>query len=238
MKKKTVVISSFVMCLVLVISLISVSVAWFSNILSADNKIIISSEKPLGQATIKVESASNSADNGDKLTPAIIKRGIMLDGYDVASIDVLDKNNTLVDTTAPFNTANKPLMSKATTVTVTFPYLYIGAPDSGYATKDVDISIDAVYNKEHTINGGADGKPSESSLTNYKNDFAYSFKSGAQKTNSTKLHLSINPGTLYNCTVVFNFARIDEQCDQELLNKMLYFKIKIEAVAKGADARP
>ncbi|MEG2274116.1 MAG: hypothetical protein RSC44_02170, partial [Clostridia bacterium] len=80
--------------------------------------------------------------------------------------------------------------------------------------------MDAVYNKEHTTNGGADGKPLESALTNYKNDFAYSFQSGAQSTTTSKLHLSINPGTLYSCTVIFNFARIDEQCDQELLNKM------------------
>lgn len=103
------------MALVLVVTIVSVSAAWFGDTLSVTNDIAIKTELPEGQIVIDTTGAINKMD--DKLVPAIVNKGYMLTGEGKQDLNVLDSN--LVG-------ANKPLQSTAQTVYVYFPIFGIG----------------------------------------------------------------------------------------------------------------
>lgn len=171
--KRTLIISSLVMLLSLIVVIISVTAAWFGDTRNVSNKITISSEKEvIGNATIDIESASPEREDGRLLTPAVIKAGLLMGDYTGVynNINVLD--TSLVDSTN--SDASKPLLSVANTVTVYFPFIYNGGPDTavgGDRKKSIEIALSSatLANPRKT---NADGSITiDDTLLNYSGEF-------------------------------------------------------------------
>lgn len=122
------------MALVLVVTIVSVSAAWFGDTLSVTNDIMIKTELPEGQIVIDTSGAINKMD--DKLVPAIVNKGYMLTGAGLQNLNVLD--SSLVG-------ANKPLESIAQTVYVYFPIFGIGVSSSQDMKLAAVVSLDGAY---------------------------------------------------------------------------------------------
>lgn len=143
MKKTSIIISSLCVCIVLIFAIGSTSFAWFASRNTINTDIIISSSRPLGQASI-----DNETDNvTGSFQPAIIKPGYMggyfgdnLPNISYDSLDVLD--TSLVDRDNLYS--NKPLLSNATQVSILFSFSYVGIPDYGFDDKRIKLVFNSI----------------------------------------------------------------------------------------------
>lgn len=131
--KKSLIFSLIVMALCIVVGVVGVTAAWFGNITKQNDKVVITSYAPSGNATMSIDSTS-SFGAGDGLTPAIATESYLLaveDGkLDLDSFDVLH--------------SSKYISQVATQVTMDFDFVYAGTADPNSSTKTIDIKLDSV----------------------------------------------------------------------------------------------
>lgn len=259
--KRTIILSSLIMCLTVVVALVGVSAAWFSDTLRSSNTIIISSETPTGQATIDIESASTRYFGGDKLVPAIINKDfIQQDNSGAGTGSVPYDAINVLSPSLIGNTSAAPLVSNATTFSVYFPFMYVGSSDVG--TADGLKSVEVHMKSASLLNPrekDEEGNPINTDYVNYMEDFNFSYsvvkvvldedkKVVSDQPNTdialpeiTKIrngdaydviYMIIKPGVEYYFKTVINFSKVDEFCNQELLDTRLYFNFDITAVRR------
>ena len=128
MKKSSFFLSTSIMTLALIVAIVGVTAAWFGDASPVDKTIDVSSKNPENNALIDPESAS-PLPTGDKakLAPAVLAAGYGLGdadgsgGYDDIKIGPHNEYGGIDDL--------KDVIAKpATTVTVTFEFVYTGAP--------------------------------------------------------------------------------------------------------------
>lgn len=134
--KRTLIISSAIMALVLVVTIVSVSAAWFGDIKHAEHELNITSSRPSGEARIDLESANSLNDGTTKLVPAKAVDGDLLGGKTPPTGATLQTVNTSLG-----------IASAANVVNIYFPFKYSGSADTGATDhkKSVKIWIDTAY---------------------------------------------------------------------------------------------
>lgn len=260
MKKSTVIVSCVMLCLALIGLVVGVTAAWFGNVGSLSNTITISSERPTGQAIVDVEAMINTSDapiNG-VLSPAIVKAGYLQDPLNISAWNAVKgefSKNPLGDTyvdAAGEGTASQPLTRAATSVTVTFPFAYIGAADDGKDDKAVKISVNSAKLTPPKEESGS------SDTTDYVGEFGFRMRlieasydsnkridpvlvdgktventSVPSKQTDNVLGLLIYPGVDYFFEIEIYFAKVDEECPLALRSFedkfRIYFNIGVEA---------
>lgn len=259
MKKSSILIASAIMCLAVIVGIVGVTAAWFGNTLKLSDTVVISSTQPSGNATIVADSVSNSTATGAKLTPAKIKPGLMLNdfkgenGYNQLPVYGDDALPYLDDGTA--QNSDKPLMSLATDVEVSFDFKYTGAGEGGNITQAISIELTSVtlQNPRRTVTA-PDGEETivfDTTLPNYRDEFVAAMSINttddfvnnnysetlAPMTESNPqgqhqeghiLNFIIVSGPDYTLTVVLYFAKIDEETSPELLDRQLFFNFELQ----------
>ena len=196
--KKAIIISSAIMALVLVVTIVSVSAAWFGDVMhkETENKALhINSQRPMGEASIDLTSAESLNDGTADLIPARIKKdanGVswLLAGNAPAPVGgtlrPADNSNSNRDS---IQVAASSAVDKAATVSdIFFPFSYSGTPDSGVADgkKAIRIYIDTAKIKLGTQTVSGQEQP-VLDATNFIDEFYITFN---VVTNVTK-----NPST-------------------------------------------
>ena len=161
--QKTLIISSAIMALVLVVTIVSVSAAWFGDIKHAEtSKLSITSQRPMGEATIDLTSAASLNDVTADLIPARIKKvnGIswLLAGNAPAPTgnDLRPADNSNLNRDSIKAAASNAVDKSATVSDIFFPFNYSGTPDTGATDgkKAIRIYIDTAKIKLGTDNQG------------------------------------------------------------------------------------
>lgn len=124
--KRTLIISSIVMALAFIVTVVSVTAAWFSNVSSSkQDGFIIGSTTLKESATISIDT--NVGGSSDvSIWPAVVKKGYLAQGGVAPSGKDLKKTST----TNVFTTAK--------TAVVYFPINFVGAPDSNAEGVEID----------------------------------------------------------------------------------------------------
>lgn len=124
--KRTLIISSLVMALALIVTVVSVTAAWFSNVSdSRQDGFTIDSATLKESATISIDT--NVGGSNSEIWPAVAKKGYLAQGGVAPSGKTLKNASNAVDI-------------KAKTAVVYFPINFVGAPD----TKTVDGQTTAI----------------------------------------------------------------------------------------------
>lgn len=123
--KRTLIISSIVMALAFIVTVVSVTAAWFSNVSSSkQDGFIIGSTTLKESATISIDT--NVGGSSDvSLWPAVVKKGYLAQGG-VAPVGKALKTSTAI------------VPTKAKTAVVYFPINFVGAPDSNSEGAEID----------------------------------------------------------------------------------------------------
>lgn len=259
--KRTLIISSAIMALVLVVTIVSVSAAWFGDIKHAETELRVTSERPMGEATIDLSSAESLNNNNTQLVPAKAVNGDLLSGKTPPTGATLQTVNTSLG-----------IASAANIVPIYFPFSYSGSADSGATDgkKAVKIYIDSAYLASELDN---QGKPVEGA-TNYLDEFYITFdvvkdvvktegnityttvasatatKSGENVTFSglsanddsiyfkndidgKALYLLVPPSVdYYSVKVQISYNFIDEELNPATINQRIMFGIKILVIER------
>ena len=136
MKKTSILLASSIMILAVIVAIVGVTAAWFGNQYTYNGVVNVSSEDPKNNAIIVQGSASvDSLGENPVLTPAKILPGLILSDVDGSEqydkINVLKENPSVLD-------------SVATQVTVTFDFVYNGAPPNADGTTTMYIELVSV----------------------------------------------------------------------------------------------
>ena len=123
--KRTLIISSIVMALAFIVTVVSVTAAWFSNVSSSkQDGFIIGSTTLKESATISIDT--NVGGSSDvSIWPAVVKKGYLAQGG-VAPVGKALKTSTAI------------VPTKAKTAVVYFPINFVGAPDSNAEGVEID----------------------------------------------------------------------------------------------------
>ena len=134
--KRTLIISSIVMALAFIVTVVSVTAAWFSNVSSSkQDGFIIGSTTLKESATISIDT--NVGGSSDvSIWPAVVKKGYLAQG------GVAPAGRDLLET----STAN--VLTTAKTAVVYFPINFVGAPD----TNDEGVEIDGRKSLQVNLN--------------------------------------------------------------------------------------
>lgn len=134
--KRTLIISSIVMALAFIVTVVSVTAAWFSNVSSSkQDGFIIGSTTLKESATISIDT--NMGGSSDvSIWPAVVKKGYLAQG------GVAPAGRDLLET----STAN--VLTTAKTAVVYFPINSVGAPD----TNDEGVEIDGRKSLQVNLN--------------------------------------------------------------------------------------
>ena len=131
MKKSSFFIGISIMTLALIVAVVGVTAAWFGDIYDyRDGPIDVTSAKPQNDAIVVPDSSSDgSTGEGAILAPARLKAG-----YQKSDIDFSWNLHDIPDLR---NTNNSAIEKVATTDTVSFDFVYSGAPsnDDGITTR-------------------------------------------------------------------------------------------------------
>lgn len=120
--KRTLIISSLIVALAFVVTVVSISAAWFGDMKSASTKsgFIIESDKLADSASIDISSSQNM--EGQDIRPAIATPGYFLRQQIAAPTGAVLKNKDV----------SKGIEEGAIVATVYFPIQFVGGPDDGY----------------------------------------------------------------------------------------------------------
>lgn len=123
--KRTLIISSSVMALAFIVTVVSVTAAWFSNVSSSkQDGFIIGSTTLKESATISIDT--NVGGSSDvSIWPAVVKKGYLAPG------GVAPAGKALKTSTAN-------VLTTAKTAVVYFPINFVGAPDSNAEGVEID----------------------------------------------------------------------------------------------------
>lgn len=125
--KRTLIISSLVMALALIVTVVSVTAAWFSNVAtSRQDGFVIDSATLKESATITIDS--NVGDSNNAIWPAVAKKGYLAQGGVAPTGKALKSTSNIVDI-------------KAKTAVIYFPINFIGAPDQ-HVVAGQNVAID------------------------------------------------------------------------------------------------
>ena len=233
--KRTLIVSSVVMALILVVTVVSVTAAWFTNVAdSTPTGFEISSDLLQESASISIDESVSGY--GSSIWPAIANPGYLAKGnlapygraLKNAETDVIDKG--------------------AQCAVLYFPIKFVGDPDSGATDGRKSLVLNVVYAHLGTKSEGNDGvtegeenylsafnvemelvritetgsepihpvTPSESSTA--KDVYYYQpFFDATELLPSYKLYMLVNPGDTYYVKATVYFNQIDEECDEKLI---------------------
>lgn len=123
--KRTLIISSIVMALAFIVTVVSVTAAWFSNVSSSkQDGFIIGSTTLKESATISIDT--NVGGSSDvSIWPAVVEKGYLAQGGVAPAGKALKTSTAIVPT-------------KAKTAVVYFPINFVGAPDSNAEGVEID----------------------------------------------------------------------------------------------------
>lgn len=239
--KRTLFISSLVMLLALIVTVVSVSAAWFSNTASVSKDgFIIGSDTIQEFASIKIDT-DLSGEGGTPIWPAIARKGA-LSGVKAPTGKIL-------------TTTESGLVEKvAKHADVYFPVTFIGMPDEGYddQRKSLKLSVDSITIEKYVqkeddkivsytdfktdfnveldmvaITKTENGEQTEttiatipmdgvdaSNLTDNQIFYVQPYENGEPTYN---LYMLLKPSVSYYIHAKVYFNHIDEECNPELL---------------------
>ncbi len=150
--KRTLIISSIVMALAFIVTVVSVTAAWFSNVSSSKRDgFIIGSTTLKESATIAIDT--NVGGSSDvSIWPAVVEKGYLAQG------GVAPSGKALLET----STAN--VRTTAKTAVVYFPINFVGAPDSNAEGVEIDgrkslqVNLNFASTEANLIKTEQDGK--------------------------------------------------------------------------------
>ena len=232
--KRTLIVSSVVMALILVVTVVSVTAAWFTNVAdSTPTGFEISSDLLQESASISIDESVSGY--GSSIWPAIANPGYLAKGNLAPYGRALKK-------------AEKDVIDKGAQCAVLyFPIKFVGDPDSGATDGRKSLVLNVVYAHLGTKSEGNDDvtegkenylsafnvemdlvritetgsepidpvKPSASSTA--KDVYYQPFFDAAELLPSYKLYMLVNPGDTYYVKATVYFNQIDEECDEKLL---------------------
>lgn len=149
--KRTLIISSIVMALAFIVTVVSVTAAWFSNVSSSkQDGFIIGSTTLKESATISIDT--NVGGSSDvSILPAVVKKGYLAQGGVAPAGKALKTSTAIVPT-------------KAKTAVVYFPINFVGAPDSNAEGVEIDgrkslqVNLNFASTEANLIKTEQDGK--------------------------------------------------------------------------------
>lgn len=217
MKKTSILLASSIMILAVIVAIVGVTAAWFGNQYIYNGAVEVSSANPENNAIIVPDSTSPlPTGESARLAPARIKRGYILEdvfgtgGYD--NIDVTKPNDALETTAVP--------------VTVTFDFVYNGAPSNtdGITSKmQIELVSVTLANPLQEVDFDGDGDKDEAdreafqaALVNYRDEFALSMFITTTDS-SVMMFTNSNDQTLYTKETM----KVDE-------DTITYYKLKDE----------
>lgn len=138
--KRTLIISSIVMALAFIVTVVSVTAAWFSNVSSSkQDGFIIGSTTLKESATISIDT--NVGGSSDvSIWPAVVKKGHLAQG------------NTAPTGKALINTSTANVIATAKTAVVYFPINFVGSPDTKVNDKGEKEEIDGRKSLQVNLN--------------------------------------------------------------------------------------
>lgn len=217
--KRTLIISSAILALVIVVTIVSASAAWFGDIKHAETTLHVTSERPLGEATIDLTSAESLNDNTTKLISAKAVNGALLGGQ-------------TPPTGATLLTASQPLgiATAANEVPIYFPFSYSGSGDSGATDgkKAVKIFIDSAYLRSDLNYNESQKKytPKEGAI-NYLDEFYITFDvvKDVQKEEGNITYTTVTSATATKSGETVTFSGLSST------NDSIYFKNDVDGKA-------
>lgn len=149
--KRTLIISSIVMALAFIVTVVSVTAAWFSNVSSSkQDGFIIGSTTLKESATISIDT--NVGGSSDvSIWPAVVKKGYLAQSGVAPAGKALKTSTAIVPT-------------KAKTAVVYFPINFVGAPDSNDKGVEIDgrkslqVNLNFASTEANLIKTEQDGK--------------------------------------------------------------------------------
>ena len=256
--KRTLIISSIVMALAFIVTVVSVTAAWFSNVSSSkQDGFIIGSTTLKESATISIDT--NVGGSSDvSIWPAVVKKGYLAQGNTAPSGKVLKTS-----------TANVP--TKAKTAVVYFPINFVGAPDSNAegeidGRKSLQVTLNFASTEANLVKTEQDGKQvvtgtnkDVKSAFNVELDMVSVVKNGNTYTvtpidmngvdpkqlsgtnliycnqpsfengeQGYDLYLLVMPGENYYVRATIYFNKVDEEVDLELLYTSVFFNFVLK----------
>lgn len=138
--KRTLIISSIVMALAFIVTVVSVTAAWFSNVSSSkQDGFIIGSTTLKESATISIDT--NVGGSSDvSIWPAVVKKGHLAQG------------NTAPTGKALINTSTANVIATAKAAVVYFPINFVGSPDTKVNDKGEKEEIDGRKSLQVNLN--------------------------------------------------------------------------------------
>lgn len=238
--KRTLIVSSVVMALILVVTVVSVTAAWFTNVAdSTPTGFEISSDLLQESASISIDESVSGY--GSSIWPAIANPGY------------LAKGNLAPYGTALKNAETGVIDKGAQCAVLYFPIKFVGDPDSGATDGRKSLVLNVVYAHLGTKSEGnddvtegkenylsafnvemelvriteTDGKTVSETITPVKpnanstaKDVYYYqpfFDNATELLPSYKLYMLVNPGDTYYVKATVYFNQIDEECDEKLI---------------------
>ena len=123
--RRTLIISSVIMTLAFIVTLVSVSAAWFGDMKSASQVgFVIESDTLQDSASIDINSSKGMT--GESIYPAVMQLGYLLKDGAVAPTGAVLKGDNL-----PAGVAQK-----ARVASVYFPIEFVGTPDAGFESEN------------------------------------------------------------------------------------------------------
>ena len=234
--KRTLIVSSVVMALILVVTVVSVTAAWFTNVAdSTPTGFEISSDLLQESASISIDESVSGY--GSSIWPAIANPGYLAKG-NLAPYGTALKN------------AEKDVIDKGAQCAVLyFPIKFVGDPDSGATDGRKSLVLNVVYAHLGTKSEGNDGvtegeenylsafnvemelvritetgsepidpvKPNDNSTAKDVYYYQPFFDVATELLPSYKLYMLVNPGDTYYVKATVYFNQIDEECDEKLI---------------------
>lgn len=138
--KRTLIISSIVMALAFIVTVVSVTAAWFSNVSSSkQDGFIIGSTTLKESATISIDT--NVGGSSDvSIWPAVVEEGYLAKG------GVAPTGKALI------NTSTENVLATAKTAVVYFPINFVGSPDTKVNDKGEKEEIDGRKSLQVNLN--------------------------------------------------------------------------------------
>ena len=234
--KRTLIVSSVVMALILVVTVVSVTAAWFTNVAdSTPTGFEISSDLLQESASISIDESVSGY--GSSIWPAIANPGYLAKGNLAPYGRALKKAETGV------------IDKGANCAVLYFPIKFVGDPDSGATDGRKSLVLNVVYAHLGTKSEGNDGvtegeenylsafnvemelvritetgsepihpvTPSESSTAKDVYYYQPFFDNATELLPSYKLYMLVNPGDTYYVKATVYFNQIDEECDEKLI---------------------
>lgn len=265
--KRTLIVSSVVMALILVVTAVSVTAAWFTNVADS-NEDGFTIDSALLQESASIDIDNTASDYGTAIWPAIANPGYLAKG----NLAPYGQDLTQQDDTK--------ITVKAKCAVLYFPINFVGTSDSGATdgrkslvlsvisahlgtveegtvseeTKDylsafnVEMSLVKLVEKEGSDKPVAEpiASVNPSNFANNPSAIYYNqpyFDKETKKMPCYKLYMLVKPGEKYYVKATIYFNQIDEECDENLIyldeaKKSIVFKFEIkDKVDSNVDIR-